>query len=271
MLLETAQEKLFLVQQLRAQIKMKKFMKTQNKECRGPWIIWISFAGIFFMILFSCLNIDAATPEGPTSVNVTSNTTSSTNSAYVINVSGGYIAALNITANIRNTRWKGFVGWVTGRFALSDGTGSTLFDWSLSTNTGKVYATRNSSTISWPNINCSNLSMIERENYNFNHTNPQDNITRTFNDTSHAEFYVGTKHIAANSCRTLNTYVNNQSSNEFEEMVLDDSSSLVYATLFENNQQGYNSLNYNFQMIVPENGAPSFSGSTAYYLYVELT
>ncbi|MGV8152527.1 MAG: hypothetical protein ACP5OG_05590 [Candidatus Nanoarchaeia archaeon] len=223
------------------------------------------------LIFAVCLRLILGAPEGFNNVTITSNTTKNVTAAYNVSIAGGYIAALNITANIRNVRWKGFVGWVTGKFTLADGNGSTLFDWSMSTTSGRVYATRHAATITWANINCSNLSKLELENYQMNHTNKDDNISRTFNETNHTSFYVGTKSIPSNTCFSLNTYVNNASSYDFDEMVLDDGSSVVYATILENRVTGYNSMQYDFQMIVPENGAATFSGITPYYLYVELT
>ncbi|MGV8152127.1 MAG: hypothetical protein ACP5OG_03525 [Candidatus Nanoarchaeia archaeon] len=226
-----------------------------------------------FLLALSFISIVNAVPEGPSLVNITSNTTKATNNATNIStVPGGYIAKINITANLKNTRWKGFVGWVTGKFSLMDVDGSTIFDWSLSSTNGKIYATRAPETIEWGTINCSNLSRMEIENTLINHTNVDDNITATFFNSSHPEFSVGTKTIPANNCSSLNTYIENATgaTAEFYEMVLDDGDDIVYATILENNQLGYNSLNYDFQMIVPENGASSFSGITPYYLYVEI-
>jgi hypothetical protein len=226
----------------------------------GLTALLISFAGA------------ASEPTGPTSVVNLGNTTKNASSAYVFNISGGYIATLNMSATIQNPRWKAFVGWITGKFTLSDANGSTIFDWTLSTTNGRIYATRNSSTISWTSINCSNVTFLEQENYRLNHTNRDDNITATFDDTSHNPFWVGSKYIAASTCPTLNTYVNNVTSSKFEEMALYDYvTNTVYATILEQDEVGYNGLNYDFQMLVPENGAASFEGSTAYYLYVEIT
>ena len=45
----------------------------------------------------------------------------------------------------------------------------------------------------------------------------------------------------------------------------------VYATIMEQDTIGFDGDRYDFQMIVPENGNQSFSGATAYYIYIELT
>ena len=225
--------------------------------------------------------ISAAIPEGPDVLNITANETKPTVSAKMINQTGGNISTLNLTATMKNARWKGFVGWVTGSFTLDDSDGSTLFDWTLSSITGRVYATRNSSTVLWANINCSNITAIETENVDMNQTSANDNISATFNATynatnnitlsgEHDAFWAANVYIHASKCPTLNTYVNNATSTEFEEMVLYDGVNVLFATILENDETGFDNVAYDFQMIVPEIGYVGFTGATAYYLYVQL-
>jgi hypothetical protein len=226
---------------------------------------------LFAVILLLSLT-SAATPQGPAQVNNTANSTkSSSSNPYQFNISGGYISTLNMSLKMQDVKWKAFIGDVSGKFTLDDASGSTIFDWTLSTTNGKVFATRNDSTINWANINCSNLSLMEEENYEINHTNRDDNITKTFNNRTHSEFTVSTATIYADSCPTVHAYVNNATSNKFQEMVLSDKISTVFATILEQNEVGYNGVRYDFQMIVPENGASIFTGWTPYYIYVEIT
>jgi len=53
-------------------------------------------------------------------------------------------------------------------------------------------------------------------------------------------------------------------------MALSDGVNTVYATIMEEDVTGYDGSKYDFQMIVPEDGSPGFSGATAYYIYVEI-
>ncbi len=53
-------------------------------------------------------------------------------------------------------------------------------------------------------------------------------------------------------------------------MVLDDGSNIVYSSIIEDQSDGFDENDYDFQMLVPENGAEGFSGATAYYVYVEV-
>jgi len=58
---------------------------------------------------------------------------------------------------------------------------------------------------------------------------------------------------------------------EFEEMVMYDGTSTVFATILEDQETGYDGTNYDFQMLVPDNGSASWTGAIPYYVYVELS
>ena len=253
--------------------KMNKEMMDRKKRGRLiSLLVLLGFIGFIALITFSF--VSAADPEGPTSVSVVSNETKGVVSTKMINISGGRIATLNLNATIQNVRWKAFVGNVTGKFTLDDSSGSTIYDWTLSSITGRIYATRNSSSVTWGSINCSNVTTLERENIYMNHSNSLDNLTATFNASAgatHGAFYVGSKYISANTCPTLNVYRNGARNDLYwEEMALYDSTNIVYAAIIDDDETGFDAGAYDFQMIVPENGLPSFTGATAYYLYIEL-
>lgn len=238
---------------------------------RELFIIFIIGILVICILLFSNIFLSAIGPSGPSLVSV-SNKTKATTSAAFFNISGGYIAALNLTANVQDTRWKAFVGWVNGKFSLSDQGGSTIYDWSLSTTSGRVYSTRDSSTIEWNLIQCANrTTSLQAENLAMFHNSSADNITKTFQYGTHDSFWVAGTNLVASTCPTLNTYIGNVSQDsDFEEMALYDATSIIYATILENDLAGYDGQTYDFQMLVPENGSQGFTGATAYYLYVEL-
>lgn len=234
-----------------------------------------SFILVCLLLIASLTFVFAADPVGPDSIQSVANETQTGASAGVFNISGGYVSTFNLSATIQNPRWKAFVGNVTGSFTLDDSSGSTIYDWTLSTVTGRIYATRNSSTVSWSTIGCSNRSILEQENTWLSQTNQDDNLTATFNLSSgatHDAFYVGSSYISANSCPTLNTYVSDAAQDtSFEEIALADSTNItVFATIMEEDVVGFDGNQYDFQMLVPENGSASWTSSTAYYIYVEL-
>ncbi|MCD4771309.1 hypothetical protein K8R30_02730 [archaeon] len=222
------------------------------------------------LIFLSTLAI--AIPTGPSAITHVSNTTGIATGGQMVNISGGYISKFNITATSQNPHWKAFVGQLEGKFTLDDSTGSTIYDWTMSTVTGEVYATRASATIEWTTIGCANAAQITAEDVAMEQTG-EDNITSTFTPASNAEtFLVAGTTITTNTCSATNTYVNNVTDTKFEEVILYDSTNtdIVFATVLEADEQGYDGATYDFQMIVPENGNETNTGTTAYYIYVEL-
>ena len=236
-------------------------------------VVWLLTIFLLFLNL-----VYAATPGGPLTVNVTANETKAVAAAYNLTIGGGYIATLNLTVTAQDVKWKGIVGWITGKFTLDDSSGSTLFDWTLATVTGNVYMTRNSSTPTWSQIKCANTTILENENLHLNHTGAKDNISITFVNRTHLAFSVAGNSIPSNSCPTLRTYVNNVShvDNNFTEIALFDgvndasNGNVVYATKVEPRLVGFDGNSYDFQAIVPENGLSTWAGRTSYYLYVEI-
>lgn len=243
---------------------MIKQRKTIIKKALVLTLIFLTIA------LFS--SISTATPTGPSNINITTNETKATTAGQIVNISGGIISKLNITASVQNPHWKAFVGWIDGKFTLDDSGGSTIYDWTLSTVGGEVYATRASSIANWGTISCADAAEITAEDTTLIHTG-EDNITSTFTAGSNTQpFVVAGTAIAATDCYATNTYVNNVSQGaSFEEVILHDTSDIIFATILEEDVTGFDGTAYDFQMIVPENASSTWTSSTAYYLYVELS
>jgi len=246
---------------------------------------------VYLVIIFSMVKAD---PIPPT-VTYVSNETMGAAGAIGYNVSftgngshaGGYIFTVSIYAKVQNKRWKAFVGNATGKLTLDDGDGYTIFDWDQFSGTvgGEVYATRWPSAVSWANINCtwgynniSNKSFFAGENTALSLT-AADSVNRTFNDTQHPQVTIGDIIIPADECFSTRTYINDSrhTNNIFTELVLYDGTTdvdgrIIYATIIDTSDSyAYrNDTNYDFQMIVPENGSSSAPGVTPYYFYVEL-
>jgi hypothetical protein len=228
---------------------------------------------LLFVVVLFLFSFVSSLPEGP-SLSEMTNSTKTSSPAVMINTSGGYISTVNLSLFSQNVRWKAFVGNVTGSFSLEDASGSMIYDWSLTTIGGQVYATRNdTSSIAWTSIVCASTAVVESENAALNHTGSIDNITATFSSGDHFGFSVGGQVIADNACdHSLYTYDDSGSQTSFfsEVIVTDGASGLIYVTKIEDDETGYNGASYDFQMMVPEVGLGGWTGSTAYYLYVEL-
>lgn len=250
---------------------MKKETKDKRQKLKSRNLL--AFV-LIFGILLSLNLIFAATPEKPGITSINNSTWATSNNGF-FNISGGYISTINLDATFQNTRWKAFVGNVTGKYTLDDAAGQTIFDWTFATLQGRVYSTRDSGTVEWGSIGCADATDMNNENSALCHSNiSTDNLTRTFNRTDHTAFYAAGTYIGTNVCNYgVTTYVNDAPQDtDFEEIVLHDGTSIVYATIMENNAEGYDtSKTFDFQMIVPENASAQFgNGATPYYVYVEL-
>lgn len=214
-----------------------------------------------------------ADPSGPDSINVWSNETSAgSTTGSMVNISGGYISTINISATVQNDNWKAFIGYVLGSFTLDDSAGSTIYDWSLSTIGGEIFATRDSGSIEWSNIGCATPGEITSEETLMHHTS-EDNISSTFSKTNDNSYIIAGQPIGIGACSSTNSYVNNATQDTtFEEFILHDDTSIIYGTKIDQDSTGYSGgENYDFQMLVPENGSQLWTGATPYYLYVELS
>jgi len=251
-------------------------------------LLAIVLAGLF------SYHVTSATPDGVT-VTILGNTSKSAvaggfanftgNDSTQPNRAGGFIFTMNITGKNQNLRWKAFVGNVSGRLTLDDAAGATIFDWTQSTLSGRVFSTRGSSSVNWSGIGCANTNITEEENRLLNHSSRDDNISATFSASTNQAFTVGVKSIPVNQCRTLNIYLNSTTNvlDTFEESVIYDQNfsgfngsgsigNLVYTQALQANAKGYNNQsNYSFQVIVPERGESTWQSSTPYYFYVELS
>lgn len=191
-----------------------------------------------------------------------------------ISTLGGSFTTLVLNVTQQNPRWKAYVGNVTGTLVLQDSNDISIYDWALASITGEVYASRND-TVNWGSIQCLTDSVLNTEEAFLNiTTSAVDSINNTFNNTVHATFWTGSTQITNSTCRAIATYVNDTAQTpsetaDFQEILLDDGTYLVYATILEQDQAGYDiSQSFDFQMIIAED---EFSGSpTPYYFYAEI-
>jgi hypothetical protein len=216
-----------------------------------------------------------AMPVGPV-IKFNSTTNSTPRPAASIITAGGTFTTLTLNTTGQTYRWKAYVGNISGKLVLADATNTSIFDWTVTSVTGEVYATRSSSSIDWTTVGCADNTLIDNEDIFMNMSlSSPDTINNTFNNTIHKLFYVGATRIQNSTCRAIATYVNGVAQTPsqnavFQEVLLKDSlSNLIYTTLVNSSTIGYNNQRYDFQMILAENEYQSIP--TTYYLYVELT
>ncbi len=237
----------------------------------------IILVGLMAIVLFSAL---AAEPDGAT-IDFKSNSTKTTRQPSSRNDSKGTINTVVINAVQQDFKWKAYVGNVSGTLVLKDSSDYSIYEWtSIGNPTGEVYITRDNS-IEWDQIECANATHISAEQTYLNHTaSAGDNIENTFSSNRHQSFWIGSlMEISNSTCPSLATWVNDtpQSMSEdslFQEILLYDNTSLVYATIIEQDIPGYrndsSNTTYDFQALVPESALPGPQGQVTYYFYVEI-
>lgn len=266
---------------------------------------WAFFAFVVVVTAILALPNIGAEPIGPT-ISVLSNSTMPNPNSTKVNSTngtispGGFIFTLLMDSEQQNRRWKAYVGNVTGKLVLDDADGNSIFQWQLSAITGEVYASRASTSINWTGINCSwvadgktnraeglssNRTPEHNENIILSQTNKDDNVTATFRYKNHSSIEVGSRAIGKDECFSLQTWQRNaeqtfgDSDNaNFTQVLLYDAAlgktdgNIIYATELETDKTGYRTdQTYDFQLVLPEVGTSSWTSSTPYYFYVELT
>lgn len=221
------------------------------------------------MIMLSLLTISSvlADPLGGTlTPGVSSRGTNP--SAQQANAQAGNVTQLNIDQTRITDIWQGFYGNVSGQIVLENSLGNNFYDWSLSTITGEVYASRNTIP-SWTGINCTNSTYWQNEETTLNIPATQtDGINETYNTLTHPTFQVGTKTFAPNVCQSTRPYNSTGQAGNFYNVLLNsNSTNVVYAAILADNSNGFDNTTYDFEIMVP---VDKTSGTATYYFYVEL-
>jgi hypothetical protein len=184
------------------------------------------------------------------------NDTAETHNAYAGNISGITILGYAVTQT-----WQGYYGNVSGAVELADANDFVMYNWSLASPEGEVYATVNH-TLTWNNIQCFNMSangtmgdnaetagatnvgglnLTELETrYNIGY-NDVDGVDETFvytgSGAGHDLFYTANLEFAAGECNSTRVYRMNGTAenNIYEEALLYEplSGTVVFAAIIE--------------------------------------
>ncbi len=217
-----------------------------------------------------------AEPSGPGTFDEKSTQTRIQWGAKTMKATAGNVTMLEVNGESTTRFWQGYYGNITGKIVLSDANNKTMYEWTMASPKGEVYATRGL-TIDWSNgnINCSNLSHISNETV-FLRADPLeslDAVSLTFNETIHPGFYVGAFNISNDTCYATYTYVNSAKQyGQFSEVLLQDSinDQMIYTAIITQDTTGFDDNKYDFQMIVGEPGSDGDTEPSDYYFYVEL-
>jgi len=256
-----------------------------------------AFSIITLSIMFVFPTVFAIVPFGA-SITEENSTTAPADTAGQDEAIAGNVSLLTISAYSTTQTWQGYFGNVTGTVQLADASDNVLYNWSLADPSGEVYASANES-ISWVNIQCfnftaeggysdesgnggttnldgTNLTTLELE-YGLN-VSAVDGVDETFTllgGANHDLFYTANKEFSEGECRSTRVYGDSGAgvSDEFEEVLLYEptTQSVIFASLIEpGNILGFDDNDYDFEMLVLEDGHGTDTASTTYYFFVEL-
>lgn len=229
---------------------------------------------ILIMVMALVLvGIISAAPTGPKDLTrvTSSRYNDSGNGGWNVSAQAGNVTELIINATSVTQTWQGYYGNVIGMILLADSSNKTLIDWTLTGVQGQVYASR-SNLFDFTTVNCSDAANITAEDSALGSTGKADAVNNTFTLFSHSAFYVGTRPIGVNNCSTVKLRNSTGVSDDWKEVLLSDATgNLVYTALLTSDKNGFNGSNYDFQMIVGENGHAGDTATTPYYFWIELT
>ena len=235
----------------------------------------------FFIILIMMLYFNGALAVEPSGADIVENITSRAPGANPdsLPAQAGNVTRIDIYGVSVTQSWQGYYGNVSGTIELADSDDKVLYNWSLASPEGEVYASRNGSgEISWGNIACFNMTNHQdlETIYNIS-TDDVDGVNETFSDdNTHEKFYTAGTEFAPGDCPTSYLFTNTGEGEigKFEEVLLTDQSDttqvIFTALLEEEDVQGFDGQYYDFEMIVLENGHGTDTFTVPYYFYVEL-
>ncbi len=263
----------------------------------------ISFVLIVAVLLIALSVFALAVPEGATvTPGAESRYESSGSPGQDTGAYAGNITELTVNSVGVTPSWQGYYGDVTGVFTLGDASDNIMYNWTTSTPSGEIFASSNNS-VTWANIQCLNLTangtyinedgnpgtinqagvnytILENE-FNINKT-AGDGVNETFGNGSqpqgegltHDAFIVGSTSFGAGTCYSTHLFADSQSPEDgaFQQILLYEPStqSVVFTTIINQDELGFDGSNHDFQMIVLEDGHEGDTSTDTYYFWAEL-
>lgn len=230
--------------------------------------------------------VSAVEPFGANVVNLSS-TRANPDAAGNATAIAGNVTELEISGYSITQSWQGYFGNVTGTIMLADNADNVMYNWSLASPEGEIYASTNGS-ISWADVKCLEA---ERGTY-FEGLEAEfgiayddvDGVNETFStDGSHESgfglahdlFYTNNIEFAAGSCASTHIFAANQNATDstFQEVLMYETStaSVIFASILdEESPLGFDGRAHDFEMLVLENGHGTDIDTTTYFFWVEL-
>jgi hypothetical protein len=262
--------------------------------------------GIVIALLSLTIYVSAL-PVGPESIENPYNTTWPTWGALTHEAIAGNVSELNFDGSTITRTYQGYIGNVTGSIVLGDASNNTLYDWTLASPQGEIYAVRSVTVPSWESVTCASQSELQNEDLRLNATEltDEDAVNRTFvvggapdqttrfsgANFSHPQFWTANQSMEAGTCAVATLYNStSEPSPYFKEVLLSDNVNtdpstgfVIYTGIISHTfdpsnadlaADGFDDRSYDFEMLVGEDGHGAQTGSTAtsstYWFYLEL-
>lgn len=208
-----------------------------------------------------------AEPTGPDDITVGPSERRDTLDSFAVEAEAGNVTELTIEALGITNYWQGYYGNVSGSIVLANANNDTLYNWTVASPSGQIYAARQAS-ITWTGVGCMIQADIDAEDTLLGSTGSTDSVNNTFSSQTHPAFTVGATNIALDTCRSTSVQGDGSGSVFYQVLLKESTDETIYTALIDPAQTGFDGGTYDFQMLVGEDG--STAGTTTYYFYVEL-
>ncbi|MGY4884429.1 MAG: hypothetical protein ACP5NZ_02510 [Nanobdellota archaeon] len=250
----------------------------------------LSSDGLYFIV-------HGITGTGAVGVNVTNISSSHQNATPPgsLDAFAGNVTEITTPEGLGITQaWAGYYGNISGTIQLADNTDKVMYNWSLASPEGQVFASINNSIV-WNYIQCfnftasgtytdesgnggltnlhgTNLSILESQ-YNIR-AGDLDGVDETFSllgAGTHNTFYVNSNEFTEGECQNTRIFDSTGTGNDdnFEEVIMYEPStySVIFGALLNENVPGFDHNPHDFEMIVLEDGHFTDTETTIYYFY----
>ncbi|MGY4884307.1 MAG: hypothetical protein ACP5NZ_01885 [Nanobdellota archaeon] len=251
------------------------------------------FIAVFIFLLHVPLTL-AVEPFGANVINLSSERALPDNATGIPAIAGN-VTELSITGFSTTQSWQGYFGNVSGTIQLADNSDNVMYNWSLASPEGEIYASTNDS-ITWASVQCFNFdadgTYIGAETpggTNAHGTNltllesmfgiaddDVDGVNETFTllGSGHNTFYTNNLEFTGGECRNTQVFSNagQGEDDKFEEVLLYEptTQSVIFTSLLNEDVFGFDNNPHDFEMLVLENGHLTDTSTTTYYFWIEL-
>ena len=238
------------------------------------------------LVVFLSATVLAVEPFGANVTNISS-TRAPADAPTSAEAIAGNVTELNVTGFTITQSWQGYFGNVSGTIMLADNNDNVMYNWSLASPEGEIYASTNNS-ITWSTIKCLENEFgdhFEGLEAMFGiEWDDVDGVNETFSiDGSHENggglihdlFYTNNIEFTAGQCASTHVFTANQraEASTFQEVLLYDTTtySVIFTSILdEESPLGFDGRAHDFEMLVLENGHLTDTSTTTYYFWVEL-